>query len=75
MNNEKVLNFLKLIIKIKISEKNDYNYNFQMKIEEFTQIVIFTQGYNEDIKNILDTYVEILNYCENIEEYMIKVLK
>ena len=74
MNNEKVLNFLKLK-KFKISDKHDYNYNLKMKIEKFTKIVIFTQGYNEDIKNILDTYVEILNYCENIEEYMIKVLK
>jgi len=30
MNNEKVLNFLKLIIKIKLSENNDYNYNIQI---------------------------------------------
>ena len=75
MNNEKVLNFLKLIIKIKLSENNDYNYNIQINIEEFIKIIIFTQGYNEDIKILLDTYIEILNYCDNIDEYIINVLK
>ena len=73
--NERILSFLKLIIKIKISEKNEYNYDFQITIEEFIKIIIFTQGYNEDIKNLIDTFVEMLNYCENIEEYIINVLK
>ena len=74
-NNEKVLNFLKMIIKIKLSENNDYNYDFQIKIEEYAQIIMFTQSYYEDIKIILDTFVEMLNYCDNIEDYIIKVLK
>ena len=75
IKNEKVLNFLKLIIKLKLSENNDYKYNFQIKIEEFIQIVIFTQGYNEEIKNLLDTYLEIINYCDNIDDYIINVFK
>ena len=75
LKNEKVLNFLKMIIKIKLSENNSYNYDFQIKIDEFAQIVMFTQGYLEDIKIILDTFVEVLNYCDNYEEYIINALK
>ena len=74
-NNEKILNFLKLILKIKLSENNDYKYDFEITIEEFSRIVIFTQGYQEDIKILFDTFIEILKYCDNIEEYMINILK
>ena len=75
LNNEKVLNFLKMIIKIKLSENNSYDYNFQIKIEEYAQIIIFLEGYFEDIKILLDTFVEVLNYSNNLEDYIIKVLK
>ena len=75
LKNEKVFNFLKLLIKIKLSENNNYDYDFQIKIDEFAQIIMFTQGYLEDIKIILDTFIEVLNFCDNFEEYIINTLK
>jgi len=74
-NNIKVFNFLKIITKIKLSENNDYKYDFLNTIDEFSKIVIFTQGYEDDIKILLDTFVEILKFCDNFEEYIIKVLE
>ena len=73
--NESILNFLKMIIKIRLNETNNYNYEFKITIEEFVKIVIFTQGYIEDIKNLLDTFIEVQNFSDNIEEYIINVLK
>ncbi len=73
--NNSILNFFKLIIKLKLSDNNYYNYDFQNTIEEFCKIVIFTQGYIEDIKNLIDTFVEVQKYCDNIEEYIVNILK
>ena len=64
-----------MIIKIRLNETNNYNYEFKITIEEFVKIVIFTQGYIEDIKNLLDTFIEVQNFSDNIEEYIINVLK
>ena len=60
--NEKLLNFLKLIIKIKLSENNSHHYEFEYKIEEFAKILLFTQGYKEDIKNLFDIFIDVVKY-------------
>ena len=73
--NENILYFLKLILKVKFSENHNHIYDFENTIEEFIKIVLFTQGYKEDIKNLFDTFIEIQKYCQNIEEYMINILK
>ena len=72
--NEKLLNFLKLIIKIKFSENHNQHYDFENKIEEFSKILLFTQGYREDIRNLFDIFIDVEKYFENIEEYINNIL-
>ena len=72
--NGKILNFLKLILKVKLSPNHNQNYNFSYSLEEFIEIFLYTQGYKEEIKNLFDIFEGVLNYCENMEEYMINVL-
>ena len=72
--NEKILSFLKLILKVKLDDKHSPNFEFENSLEEFIKIIIFTQGYREDIKNLFDTFIDVQKYCENIEEYMIKIM-
>ena len=73
--NEKILSFFKLIIKMKLSDLNNHQYEFNYSQEEFIKIILFTQGYKEDIKSLFDIFVEMQKYCNNIEELMIKVLE
>ena len=42
--NQFLLNFLKLIIKIKLSENNNQYYEFDYTKEEFIKIILFTRG-------------------------------
>ena len=72
--NENILSFLKLIIKVKISDNHNQDYVFTNTLEEFIKIIVFTQGYKEDIKNLFDTFIEANKYCENIEEYIVNTL-
>ena len=68
-----MLNFIKLILKIKLRD-NNYSYEFKNSIEEFIKIVLFTQGYKEDLGNIFNAFLELANYCDNIEERINKIL-
>ena len=72
--NEKLLSFLKLIIKAKLSDTHDHRYEFNGTLQEFIKIVLFTQAYINEIKCFLDIFIEVNKYCENIEELMIKIL-
>ena len=72
--NETILIFLKLIIKIKLSENHNHNYDFENTIDELIKIILFTQGYKEEIKSLFDTYIEVKKYCNNIEDYMTNIL-
>ena len=72
--NENILSFLKLIIKVKINDKKNQNYTFENTLDEFIKIILFTQGYKEDIKNLFDAFIIVVKYCENIEEYMTNIL-
>ena len=73
--NEKILNFLILIIKIYLNEFNNNQYNFNYTQEEFIKIILFSQGYKEDIKSLIDIFVELQKYCDNIVESMEGLLK
>ena len=73
--NKKLLNFFKLIIKIKLSDLNNYNYDFIYSQEEFINIIIFSQGYKEDIHNLVDIFIELQKYCNNIVESMTEILE
>jgi len=44
-------------------------------IHLFIKIVLFTQGYKEDIKILFDMYIELEKYCPNIEERMMNILE
>ena len=72
--NEKIFSFLKLIVKVKLSKNHSPNYEFENTLEEFIKIILFTQGYRKDIKNLFDTFIDVQKYCENIEELMIKIM-
>ena len=73
--NENILSFVKLLVKIRLSDNQDCDYIFENTIDEFIKIILFTQGYNDDIKNLLDTFIEVQKFCPNLEEYIINVLK
>ena len=72
--NEKLLYFLKLIIKIKFSENHNQHYEFENTLAEFIKIILFTQGYKEVIHSFLDVYLDIYKYCPNIEERLENIL-
>ena len=72
--NEKLFSFLKLIIKVKLSDNHNSHYEFNGSLQEFIKIILFTQVYFNEIKSFLDIYIEVYKYCENIEELMIKIL-
>ena len=59
-----------LIIKVKKSDNYNQSYGLKNTFNEFIKIILFTQGYKEVIKNLLDTFSETQKYCKNIEEYM-----
>ena len=72
-HNEKLLKFLKLLIKIKLDtfeEENKSENEEKEPIDKFIIILMFTQGYKNDIKIFLEIYLEIVNYCDNLEEIM-----
>ena len=73
--NEKLLSFLKLIIKARLSETHNHKYEFNGTIQEFIKIILFTQVYKNEIKCFLDIFIEVHKYCENLEALMIKILE
>jgi hypothetical protein len=72
--NESVYNFLKIIIKVKLGEDNNTNYNFSNTIDEFIKIILFTQGYKNDIKNLFNTFIDIIKFGIKIEDKICQVL-
>ena len=76
---EKLLSLLFIIIKVKLNEninqKNDFSiFKFKYSMDEFIEIILFTQGYREDINNIFEVYIEIGKYNENFDEIIYKIL-
>ena len=68
--NEYLLYLLYIIIKVKLIENIEIKDNikkFKLKYskDEFIEIILFTQGYNEEIKIIMDVFLDILKYNEN----------
>ena len=72
--NEKLITFLKLIIKIKFSKNHNQYFEFQYTFDEFIKIILFTQGYKEVILSFLDAYINFNKYCPNIEEKIENIL-
>ena len=74
ITNQKLLDFLKLIIQKKFSENNNYEYEFRYSIDEFARIILFVQGYKKEIKNLLDIFIKVKKYCFDIYERIKKIL-
>ena len=68
----KIHNFLKLILQIKIGDK--FIYENEHSSEDFEKIILFIQGYNDDIKNIIKLLVQTFKYCSNIDEKIISAI-
>ena len=66
--NESLMNFLKLLVYIKIN-KGEFENN-EDPLDKLVTIIMFTQGYKEDIEEIFNVYLEVINYCDNIENKM-----
>ena len=75
--NEKLLKFFKLIIKtLLITYQNENNeYDFKEHIDEFITIFLFTQGYQEDIQELFDRYLDISKFVNNFEITMENIVE
>ena len=77
--NEHLLSLLYLIIKVKLNEnleiKQDIKmFNFKYSKDEFIEIILFTQGYNEEIKIIMDIFLEISKYNDHFIDIFEKII-
>ena len=70
----KLLKFLKLLIKIKLDSSKDEN-NSEESENDFITIFLFTQGYNNFIKEIFARYLDVIKYCENFQDIVEKYLE
>ena len=72
--NENIYSILLLILKIKFGEEGNYNnYTFINDKEELAKIILFTQGYKNDILNLIDIILEPKIYFP-VEKYIFKIL-
>ena len=74
ITNQKLLHFLKFIIKKKFSENNSYEYEFRYNIDEFARIILFIEGYKKEINNLLNIFANVQKYCSDIDERMKNIL-
>ena len=75
--NEKLFNFVKFLSEIIINtiEKENNEIELQEPIDRFITIFIFTQGYKNELAELLNCYLEIIKYCDNFDEIMNKYLE
>ena len=71
--NGKLLNLLYMMIKVKLCE-NINTFEFKNSIDEFISIILFTQGYFEDIQNIFDIFIEISKFNHNFDKIIAQIL-
>ena len=80
--NKHIISFFTLIIKLKLKsiedKKNEFtpieNYKFKYTEEELIQIILFTQGYKNDLFTLFNIYVQIIKYFPTIEENLILII-
>ena len=73
---KKLLSFFILIVKIMLNKDNHHN-DFEYDIDEFSKIIIITQGYIGDIKIFLNKFIDFQIYSEfglDIENKMSVIL-
>ena len=74
INQEKIINFLLIILKLKLKRKTISLVQFDNTIDEIIEILLFTQGYFKDISNLLNIFYEKKKYCKNLEDIIFKIL-
>ena len=83
--NKSLISLLILIIKLKLKyeekekEKSKKvtsieKFKFKYNKDEFIQILLFTQGYKNDIYNLFNIFVQVIKYFPNIEEHISLIL-
>ena len=72
--NERIINFVYFILRLKLG-KDNISYIFNNSLEEFQTIVLFIQGYEEELKPILRIFLNISKYFPNIEVKMNSILE
>ena len=73
-NNEKISNFLSLLLNIKLKGAKIPKISFENTIDEFIEILLFTQGYLQNIITFFNIFLDIKKYCQNFEDDIYKIL-
>ena len=72
--NGSIIKILLIIIEVKLSQNNLLNYKFKYTIDEFIKIILYIEGYKDDIKNIFNILIDIQKYKDKFEECIIAIL-
>ena len=73
---EKFMNILLLILKINLDgEKISLMKNFEYTLKEFIDIILFTQAYLEDLKDLFNIFIVINEYCNNFYDIIRLILE
>ena len=73
-NNEKIYNFLLVLLNLKLKGNKIKLISFENTIDEFIEILLFTQGYIQDISKLFDILLDIKKYCNNIEDKIYEII-
>ena len=73
-NIKQIMDFYFIILMLKLSEKIILPIQFENTLDEFIDIILFTQGYFEDIIYLINIFISITKYCDKLKELIIKIL-
>ena len=71
---EKISNFLIIILKLKLKGDTSSLLQFDNSIDEMIDILTFTQGYFQDISILFDIFLDMKKYCQNLEDLIFQIL-
>ena len=73
-NIEKIYNFLLLLLILKLKGNKISTISFENTIDEFIEILLFTQGYIQDINILFDAFLDLERYCKNIKNKIYEII-
>ena len=71
---EKIMNFFFILLKLQLKGETLNLINFDNTIDELIKILLFTQGYYQDINSLFDIFLEMQNYCNNLDDLIYQIL-
>ena len=74
-NNEKLINFLQIILKLKLQRGNISSAKFDNTLDEFIEIMLFTQGYSKDLFNIFLIFLDLSKFFNNFDGMISQILQ